>query len=211
MVTKQKNKRSDSERKKQILQCTISEISEHGILGLRMSRIARNAGVTIPLISKYFGSRNGLLAVALGDWYEDYINQTRAKIDSWIDSSTKLTLEEFLILTPKPKQFGNRKLREFRLQILAVAIENKELGDRIKVVTSDAYEWVNDAVRRGKEKLPEGDKHFDSRIFSILLFNLMYVFTDLIENVEIDDISYSRFLVDLIRASSMKNGPLQSS
>ena len=207
MVTKQKNRRSDSERKKQILQCTIAEISEHGILGLRMSRIARNAGVTIPLISKYFGSRNGLLAVALGDWYEDYINQTRAKIDSWIDSSAKLTLEEFLILTPKPKQIGNRKLREFRLQILAVAIENKELGDRIKVITSDVYEWVNDAVRRGKEKLPEDDKHFDSRIFSILLFNLMYVFTDLIEDVEIDDISYSRFLVDLIRASSMKNAP----
>ncbi len=203
----QQNKRSVSERKKQILQCTIAEISDNGIIGLRMSRIARNAKVTIPLISKYFGSRNGLLAVALGDWYEDYINQTRAVIDSWIDSSAKLTLEEFLILTPKPKQIGNRKLREFRLQILAVAIENKELGDRIKVITSDVYEWVNDAVRRGKEKLPEDDKHFDSRIFSILLFNLMYVFTDLIEDVEIDDISYSRFLVDLIRASSMKNAP----
>jgi AcrR family transcriptional regulator len=207
VVTKQTIKRSDSERKKQILQCTIAEISDHGILGLRMSRISRNAGVTIPLISKYFGSRSGLIAVALGDWYEDYVNQTRAVIDSWIDSSAKLTLEEFLILAPKPKQTGNRKLREFRLQVLATAIENKDLGDRIKVVTSDAYEWVNDAVRRGREKLPDGDKHFDSRIFSILLFNLMYVFTDLIESVEIDDISYSRFLVDLIRASSMKNAP----
>jgi AcrR family transcriptional regulator len=207
MVTKQKNKRSDSERKKQILQCTIAEISDNGILGLRMSRIARNAKVTIPLISKYFGSRSGLIAVALGDWYEDYVNQSRAVIDSWIDSSAKLTLEEFLILAPKPKQIGNRKLREFRLQVLATAIENKDLGDRIKVVTSEAFEWVNDAVRRAKEKLPEGDKHFDNRIFSILLFNLMYVFTDLIESVEIDDISYSRFLVDLIRASSMKNAP----
>ena len=124
----------------------------------------------------------------------------------WIDSSEKLKLEEFAILAPKPKQNEYRKIREFRLQVLAVAIENEELGERIRKITSDAYEWTNDAIRRGREKLPADDSNFDKRIFSLLLFNVMYVFTDLVSTEAINDVEYSRFIVDLVRASSLYRG-----
>ena len=196
----------ENETRARIIANAIGEIDEFGILGLRMSRIAKNAGVTIPLISKYFGGRDGLLAVALGDWYENFVTQFREPIDTWIDTSEKLTLEEYAILAPKPKQNEYRKTREFRLQVLAVAIENKELGDRIRKITSDAYAWTNDAVRRGREKLPADDRNFDERIFSLLLFNVMYVFTDLVSTEAINDVEYSRFIVDLVRASSLHRG-----
>ena len=196
----------ENETRARIIANAIGEIDEFGILGLRMSRIAKGAGVTIPLISKYFGGRDGLLAVALGEWYENYVTQFRESIDTWIDSSDNVTLEEFAILAPKPKQNEYRKTREFRLQVLAVAIENKELGDRIRKITSDAYAWTNDAIRRGREKLPADDRNFDERIFSLLLFNVMYVFTDLVSTEEINDVEYSRFIVDLVRASSLHRG-----
>ncbi len=196
----------ENETRARIIASATREIGEFGILGLRMSRIAKNAGVTIPLISKYFGGRDGLLAFALGDWYENFVTQFREPIDTWIDTSEKLTLEEYAILAPKPKQNEYRKTREFRLQVLAVAIENKELGDRIRKITSDAYTWTNDAVRRGREKLPADDSNFDERIFSLLLFNVMYVFTDLVSTEAIKDIEYSRFIVDLVRASSLHRG-----
>ena len=196
----------EHETRARIVASATREIDEVGILGLRMARIAKNAGVTIPLISKYFGGRDGLLAVALGDWYENFVTQFRARIDMWIDSSEKLKLEEFAILAPKPKQNEYRKIREFRLQVLAVAIENEELGERIRKITSDAYEWTNDAIRRGREKLPADDSNFDERIFSLLLFNVMYVFTDLVSTEAINDVEYSRFIVDLVRASSLYRG-----
>ena len=196
----------ENETRARIIASATREIDEFGILGLRMARIAKNSGVTIPLISKYFGGRDGLLAVALGDWYENFVTQFRARIDMWIDSSEKLKLEEFAILAPKPKQNEYRKIREFRLQVLAVAIENEELGERIRKITSDAYEWTNDAIQRGREKLPADDSNFDERIFSLLLFNVMYVFTDLVSTEDINDVEYSRFIVDLVRASSLYRG-----
>jgi hypothetical protein len=80
------------------------------------------------------------------------------------------------------------------------------LGERIRKITSDAYEWTNDAIRRGREKLPADDSNFDERIFSLLLFNVMYVFTDLVSTEAINDVEYSRFIVDLVRASSLYRG-----
>jgi len=188
-----------------ILKCATAEIDAYGIIGLRLASVAEKAKVSVPLIYKYFEDRDGLLAVVLGDWYEEFVYRYRAMIDGWIDSATKITLEEFAQLSPKPQTGAMQKDREFRLQVLATALENPQLHRRIKALTIDAHAWGNATMDRAIPKLPESDRQFDRRIFSLLLFNTMYVFYDLLDTERINDEQYNAFLVHLVRASSHEN------
>jgi AcrR family transcriptional regulator len=188
-----------------ILKCATAEIDAYGIIGLRLSSVAQKAQVSVPLIYKYFDDRDGLLAVVLGDWYEEFVFRYREMIDGWIDSASTITLEEFAQLSPKPQAGAMQKDREFRLQVLATALENPQLHRRIKAQSIDAHAWSTRAIDRVIPKLPESDRHFDRRFFSLLLFNTMYVFYDLLDTERIDDEQYISFLVHLVRASSHEN------
>ena len=188
-----------------ILKCATTEIDTYGIIGLRLASVAEKAQVSVPLIYRYFDDRDGLLAVVLGDWYEEFVYRYRATIDGWIDSASRITLEEFAQLSPKPQAGAMQKDREFRLQVLATALENPQLHRRIKAQTIDAHAWSTRAIDRVIPKLPESDRHFDRRFFSLLLFNTMYVFYDLLDTERIDDEQYISFLVHLVRASSHEN------
>jgi AcrR family transcriptional regulator len=188
-----------------ILKCATAEIDAYGIIGLRLSSVAQKAQVSVPLIYRYFNDRDGLLAVVLGDWYEKFVFRYRTMVDTWIDAATTITLEEFAQLSPKPQAGAMKKDRDFRLQVLATALENPQLHHRIKGLTIDAHAWGNATMDRAIPKLPESDRHFDRRFFSLLLFNTMYVFYDLLDAERIDDEQYNSFLVHLVRASSHEN------
>ena len=188
-----------------ILKSATAEIDAYGIIGLRLASVAEKARVSVPLIYKYFDDRDGLLAVVLGDWYEKFVFRYRKMVDTWIDAATTITLEEFAQLSPKPQAGAMQKDREFRLQVLATALENPQLHHRIKGLTIDAHAWGNATMDRAIPKLPESDRHFDRRFFSLLLFNTMYVFYDLLDAERIDDEQYISFLVHLVRASSHEN------
>jgi AcrR family transcriptional regulator len=195
----------DPATRERILRCATDEIDTHGIIGLRLSSVAQKAQMSVPLIYKYFEDRNGLLAVVLGDWYEEFVFRYRSMIDGWIDSASTITLEEFAQLSPKPQAGAMQKDREFRLQVLATALENPQLRHRVKAITIGAHAWGNATMDRAIPKLPESDRHFDRKIFSLLLFNTMYVFYDLLDTERIDDEQYTAFLVNLIRSSSHAN------
>ncbi len=205
MVRPAKKFNGDPATRELILKSARSEIDQYGIIGLRLSSVAEKAQVSVPLIYKYFEDRDGLLAVVLGDWYEEFVFRYRAMIDGWIDSASRITLEEFAQLSPKPQAGAMQKDREFRLQVLATALENPQLHRRIKALTIDAHAWSSTAIDRVIPKLPESDRHFDRRFFSLLLFNTMYVFYDLLDTERIDDEQYISFLVHLVRASSHEN------
>ena len=205
MVQPANNFIGDPATRELILKCATAEIDAYGIIGLRLSSVAQKAQVSVPLIYKYFDDRDGLLAVVLGNWYEEFVYRYRATIDGWIDSASRITLEEFAQLSPKPQAGAMQKDREFRLQVLATALENPQLHHRIKALTIDAHAWSTTAIDRVIPKLPESDRHFDRRFFSLLLFNTMYVFYDLLDTERIDDEQYISFLVHLVRASSHEN------
>ena len=205
MVQPANNFIGDPATRELILKCATAEIDAYGIIGLRLASVAEKAQVSVPLIYKYFDDRDGLLAVVLGDWYEEFVYRSRAMIDGWIDSASRITLEEFAQISPKPQAGAMQKDREFRLQVLATALENPQLHRRIKALTIDAHAWGNATMDRAIPKLPESDRHFDRRFFSLLLFNTMYVFYDLLDTERIDDEQYISFLVHLVRASSHEN------
>ena len=185
------------------------DIDQHGIIGLRLSAVAEKAQVSVPLLYKYFEDRDGLLAVVLGDWYEGFVFQYRSMIDNWIDSAEQISLEQFAQLSPKPGAGAMQKDREFRLKVLATALENPQLHQRIRHLTNEAHAWGEATMDRAIPKLPKGDRHFDRRFFSLLLFNTLFVFDDMLDTEPISDADYTAFLVDLIRASSHANTPKQ--
>ena len=192
----------DPTTRESILTSARAEIDRYGIIGLRLSAVAEKAQVSVPLIYKYFEDRDGLLAVVLGDWYEEFVFRYRNAIDTWIDNATSITLEEFAQFSPKPRAGAMQTDREFRLKVLATALENPQLRLRVSKITNEAHNWGEQTMDRAIPKLPEPDRHFDRRLFSWLLFNTMYVFHDMLDSKPIEDEEYISFLVNLIRASS---------
>ena len=199
----------DPTTRENILASARAEIDRNGIIGLRLSAVAEKAHVSVPLLYKYFEDRDGLLAVVLGDWYEGFVFQYRSMIDNWIDSAEQISLEQFAQLSPKPGAGAMQKDREFRLKVLATALENPQLHQRIRHLTNEAHAWGEATMDRAIPKLPEPDRNFDRRLFSWLLFNTMYVFHDMLDSKPIEDEEYISFLVNLIRASSHANTPKQ--
>ena len=199
----------DPTTREKILASARAEIDRYGIIGLRLSAVAEKAQVSVPLIYKYFEDRDGLLAVVLGDWYEEFVFQYRSMIDHWIDNAEQISLEQFAQLSPKPGAGAMQKDREFRLKVLATALENPQLHQRIRHLTNEAHAWGEATMDRAIPKLPKGDRHFDRRFFSLLLFNTLFVFDDMLDTEPISDADYTAFLVDLIRASSHANTPKQ--
>ena len=118
-----------------ILASAWAEIDQYGIIGLRLSSVAEKANVSVPLLYKYFDDRDGLLAVVLGDWYEEFVFRYRNAIDTWIDNATSITLEEFAQLSPKPRAGAMQTDREFRLKVLATALE-KQQTDSVGVLSA---------------------------------------------------------------------------
>lgn len=57
--------------RERIAEAARTEIDEKGILGLRVQDVARKAGVSVPLIYKYFGDRDGLLCEVLGRMFTE--------------------------------------------------------------------------------------------------------------------------------------------
>jgi len=54
-----------TDRRTQLLQTTIGVIAKRGVRGMRVQEIAADAGVSVPLLYHYFGSREGLLEAAM--------------------------------------------------------------------------------------------------------------------------------------------------
>ena len=187
--------------RERILQATRARLNSGGILSLRVADVAKDADTSITLIYKYYRDRDGLLAQALGDMYDEFRQRQMQRIDTWLSQNETITLEQFANLTPNPAE-ETKPDRDFRLQMLATALENEELHARIKKATNDVYEWTLKTMEVARKKLPVEDQGFDGRFVSVIMFNMMFVFYDLLDNHQISAIEYREMLVSHLRNSS---------
>lgn len=187
--------------RERILQATRARLKSGGILSLRVADVAKDADTSITLIYKYYRDRDGLLAQALGDMYDEFRQRQMQRIDSWLSQNETITLEQFANLTPNPAE-ETKPDRDFRLQMLATALENEELHARIKKATNNVYEWTLKTMEVARKKLPVEDQGFDGRFVSVIMFNMMFVFYDLLDNHQISAIEYREMLVSHLRNSS---------
>ena len=187
--------------KTRILASARAELNAQGILGLRVSEVAKNADTSITLIYRYFTDRDGLLASVLGDMYDEFRLTFQNKVEHWLEITEEITIEQFVYLMPNPAE-ETKHARDFRLQVLATALKNTELHKRIKRVTQESHEWMKTTIEASRHKLPEQDRNFDARFLTLIMFNVMFVYYDLVD-VKISAVDYRAMLTNQIRNSAL--------
>jgi len=187
--------------RERILQATRARIKQDGIIGLRVADVAKDAETSITLIYKYYRDRDGLLAQVLGDMYSEFRAAFHAKIEGWLATKDSLTLEEFVLLMPNPEE-ETKHARDFRVQVLATALENPELHKSIKAETEKMYRWMRDTIEANRHKLPVEDQGFDIRFFTVIMFNIMFVYYDLVDEDKVSADEYRAMLIAQIRNSA---------
>ena len=192
---------NEIDSRERILIATRARIKQDGIIGLRVADVAKDAETSITLIYKYHRDRDGLLARVLGDMYSEFRASFHIKIEEWLATKDSLTLEEFVLLMPNPEE-ETKHARDFRVQVLATALENPELHKSIKAETEKMYRWMRDTIEANRHKLPVEDQGFDIRFFTVIMFNIMFVYYDLVDEDKISADDYRAMLVNQIRNSA---------
>jgi AcrR family transcriptional regulator len=196
---------NEIDSRKRILIATRARIKQDGIIGLRVADVAKDAETSITLIYKYHRDRDGLLARVLGDMYSEFRASFHIKIEEWLATKDSLTLEEFVLLMPNPEE-ETKYARDFRVQVLATALENPELHKSIKAETEKMYRWMRDTIEANRHKLPVEDQGFDIRFFTVIMFNIMFVYYDLVDEDKVSVDEYRAMLIAQIR-NSARNTP----
>ena len=189
--------------RERILQATRTRLNSGGILGVRVADVAKDADTSITLIYKYYRDRDGLLAQVLGDMYDEFRQRQMQRIETWLSQNETITFEQYADLTPNPAK-ETKIDRNFRLQMLATALENEDLRVRIKKTTNDVYKWTLETLKVARKKLPVEDQGFDGRFVSVIMFNMMFVFYDLLDDNKISASEYREMLVSHLHNSARK-------
>jgi len=117
--------------RQRIIQAAQQELLHSGTSGLRMEVVAQKAEVSVPLIYKYYGNRDGLLTEVLSQLYDgDSYQKLSAYADVFLEMQNP-SIDDIAILFATVQQEFRRPGRWQRLQILAAAVELPELQKRL--------------------------------------------------------------------------------
>ena len=128
--------------RQRIVQAAQQELLDSGILGLRMEVVAEKAEVSVPLIYKYYGNRDGLLTEVLTRLYDgDSYQKLSAYADIFVEMQNP-SLDDIAILFATVQQEFRMPGRWQRLQILAASVEIPELQTRLAAIHLRQQEQV---------------------------------------------------------------------
>jgi len=134
-----------------IRRSALAEIQRSGILGLRLADVAAGADVSVPLIYKYFGDRDGLIGDVLGEIIERHFGEELVAIRQLLEQVTATTLlEDVLPLMPRPDDKWRRDRRWLRLEAKAASREIPSLRDRISVAMSNVEHATIDLIEKSR-------------------------------------------------------------
>lgn len=135
-----------------IRRSALAEIQRSGILGLRLADVAVGAEVSVPLIYKYFGDRDGLIGDVLGEVIERHFGEELSAIRRLLEQVTAQTvLEDVLPLMPRPDDAWRRERRWLRLEAKAASREIPALRDRISSAMSNVERATVDLVEKSRK------------------------------------------------------------
>ena len=120
--------------RQRIIRATEQELLDSGTSGLRMEVVAQKAEVSVPLIYKYYGNRDGLLTEVLSQLYDgDNYPKLSAYHDVFLEIQNP-SVDDIAILFATVQQEFRRPGRWQRLQILAASVELPELQTRLSAI-----------------------------------------------------------------------------
>ncbi|CAB4660476.1 unannotated protein [freshwater metagenome] len=165
------------------------EIEEFGVLGFRVSRVATDANCSITQIYRYFGSRNGLVARALSDLYQEILDAALDSAEKYMSGFQTMTIDDVLVMFTGPREMAQMSMMPVRLQILAVASTIPELEEQLSEITEKQFvRWLR-IIEEVRFKLPS-DVVLDERAITIDLVMLMPYYARLLGSSAVETNDY---------------------
>jgi AcrR family transcriptional regulator len=157
------------------------EIELKGILGLRVQDVAERARVSVPLIYKYFGDRDGILAEALGAMFEEFVLQRLDHSEQYFLSLESPTIDDLVAMLALPRQDFRRASRWARVQILAASMEIPALRTRLGLAQTAIYDQLITFMDQVQKKMMGGQLVVSSAALAMLVhsYSLGFILNDL--------------------------------
>ena len=178
----------------------LAEIRKNGILGLRLADVAAGADVSVALVYKYFGDRDGLLSGVLGDLIVLQFEEELVAIQKLLSATTtNVDFDAIVRLMPKPDDSWRKERRWLRLEAKAAGREIPELAERI----GRAMAEVEDATTRLIEKaraVSGSSSTVPARTiaWAIIAFSDGFTNSDMMPT-QLGDEQYLPFLADMLK------------
>jgi AcrR family transcriptional regulator len=180
--------------------CTIAEIEKNGIVGLRVANIAKQAGVSVPLVYKLFGDREQLLATVLSESIETFyltdINNIRALVEK---SESNITVEVLLQALPMPSDAFRLKQRKLRMLIFAASYESPKLRKAVGKAQQTIQHATRDLIHLVRER--SGSKvevDEDVIAFAVQALGFSFSIHDINPDKPLSDATYREFMTDFL-------------
>ena len=180
--------------------CTLAEIEKNGIVGLRVANIAKQAGVSVPLVYKLFGDREQLLATVLSESIETFyltdINNIRALVEN---SESNITVELLLQALPMPSDAFRLKQRKLRMLIFAASYESPKLRKAVGKAQQTIQHATRDLIQLIRER--SGSKvNVDEDViaFAVQAFGFSFSIHDINPDKPLSDATYREFMTDFL-------------
>jgi AcrR family transcriptional regulator len=177
------------------------QIENKGIMGLRVQDVADTAEVSVPLIYKYFGDRDGLLAQTLTSMYDEFI---LGQIDSarvYFRSLENPTVENVANMLAITRHADRTFQRGVNLQIMAASMEIPALRAQLGIIQMAIVEQLSTFIDEVQMQLI-GKINAPSRPLALLVRSFTYGFAlnDLLEEVDatVDDAEYINMMKMMI-------------
>ena len=185
---------------KRIRACTVAEIEKNGIVGLRVANIAKQAGVSVPLVYKLFGDREQLLATVLSESIETFyltdINNIRALVEK---SKTNITVELLLQALPMPSDAFRLKQRKLRMLIFAASYESPKLRKAVGKAQQTIQHATRDLIHLVRERSgSKVDVDEDVIAFAVQAFGFSFSIHDINPDKPLSDATYREFMTDFL-------------
>ncbi|MCG9478550.1 MAG: TetR/AcrR family transcriptional regulator, partial [Actinomycetia bacterium] len=171
-----------------------------GIIGMRVSDVAKAAHTTVAMIYRRFVDRDGLLAHTLGAYYRRRISEVVAVMEYRLALPDPVTIDDFLLLMAEPHHPGAEDLHRNLPRITVTAAENFALRVIVEKVVREGMRRFEDAVERLVDRMPP-DQQFDPRIYTYLLVNLTWMYNDLRGDEAISNAQFKDFMRKLLEDS----------
>jgi AcrR family transcriptional regulator len=170
-----------SNSRERIVAAAQEEIELKGILGLRVQDVAERARVSVPLIYKYFGDRDGILAEALGAMFEEFVLQRLDHSEQYFLSLETPTIDDLVAMLALPRQDFRRASRWKRVQILAASMEIPALRTRLGLAQTAIYDQLISFMDQVQKKMTGGDVVVSSAALAMLVqtYSLGFILNDL--------------------------------
>lgn len=170
-----------SNSRERIVAAAQEEIELKGILGLRVQDVAERARVSVPLIYKYFGHRDGILAEALGAMFEEFVLQRLDHSEQYFLSLESPTIDDLVAMLALPRQDFRRASRWARVQILAASMEIPALRTRLGLAQTAIYDQLITFMDQVQKKMMGGQIVVSSAALAMLVhsYSLGFILNDL--------------------------------